>query len=367
MIPAVPAAPAGSPADASPTSGEAASAFGALFAQAEEPGKAAAVSGKGLPVKEDDAAAAVQEPLTEDSALVVDPALFLVALPPPAAVLPTPPVGGAAATGQTCVPLIAPGQPTTSPPAIPPDLPVGSELAVPSDLSARLQAREQGVRSMSIDGADPQPGTVLTQPNPADPVNKTVAPPRTDTPVQESLVAVIATPAPRPQAGMPRLVTGRALRERAIDPSAAVPAAPSPGAAPAPAAAAPDIAQPVWPVAMAARIEALRDAADAVDTSIRILPDALGPVDVSVRREGEVTHVHLAAEQAQTARLLAEARPQLANLAEERGLKLATTTTGSGGGQADAQPRRPAPPLPAAPLAAPRRASAADPTHHRIA
>jgi flagellar hook-length control protein FliK len=96
-----------------------------------------------------------------------------------------------------------------------------------------------------------------------------------------------------------------------------------------------------WPGAMIAQIERLRDAADAVDTSIRVVPDALGSIDVSVRREGDTVHVQFAAEQAATRQLLHDAQPKLAELAEARGLRLGgsgvDTPAGSGsGGSANA-------------------------------
>lgn len=91
-----------------------------------------------------------------------------------------------------------------------------------------------------------------------------------------------------------------------------------------------DTARPTWPTAMVDHIERLRDAADAVSTSIRLLPDALGAIDVSVRKDGEVTHVQLAAEQPQARALLAEAQPKLAEIAEQRGVRLGQTEIGGG-------------------------------------
>lgn len=185
---------------------------------------------------------------------------------------------------------------------------------------------------------------------------------------EPQIAALALTPATRAEAApLPRVTTGRSLRERATETTgptlAPVPAAPL---AFAPVAAQPlDVGTQAWPAAMMARIEALREAADAVDTSIRILPDALGAIDVSVRREGEVTHVHLAAEQAQTARLLADAQPKLAELADARGLKLQTSAGGTGSGQPDAR-GQPQPQQPVAPPSAPRHVPA-DTPDHRIA
>ena len=89
-----------------------------------------------------------------------------------------------------------------------------------------------------------------------------------------------------------------------------------------------DIARATWPAKMIERIEMMRDALDAADTSIRLVPDKLGTIDVSLRREGDGVAVQFNAQQAETRQLLAEAQPKLAELAEARGLKL---STGSGG------------------------------------
>ncbi|WP_260597338.1 flagellar hook-length control protein FliK [Sphingomonas endolithica] len=80
---------------------------------------------------------------------------------------------------------------------------------------------------------------------------------------------------------------------------------------------------------MIERIEILRDDADARNTRIRLVPDALGAVDVSLRRDGERVHVHFAAENPASARLLHEAQPRLAELADARGIKLGDATVGA--------------------------------------
>ncbi|MFC3578883.1 flagellar hook-length control protein FliK [Sphingomonas hylomeconis] len=115
-------------------------------------------------------------------------------------------------------------------------------------------------------------------------------------------------------------------------------------------------------------IEVLRDNADAGDTRIRLVPDALGAVDVSVRKDGERVHVHFSAENAASARLLSEAQPRLADLAEARGVKLGQTSVDSQAGNARQQPQQQtaAPPFAAAPVAA-LRAAAAPPPDNRIA
>jgi flagellar hook-length control protein FliK len=95
-----------------------------------------------------------------------------------------------------------------------------------------------------------------------------------------------------------------------------------------------DMGRQDWPQKMIDRIEALRDDANANDTSIRLKPDALGRIDISLRThaDGAVT-VRFAAEQPTTRALLADAAPQLNAAAEARGIRLTGTSvdlTGSG-------------------------------------
>lgn len=91
------------------------------------------------------------------------------------------------------------------------------------------------------------------------------------------------------------------------------------------------------------RIEALRDSPNSRETSIRLSPDALGTVDVSIRQEGDRVHVRFAAENAQARTLLTEAQSRLTEIAEARGIKLGQTTVDNGaagqGQRQDAAPR----------------------------
>ena len=114
-----------------------------------------------------------------------------------------------------------------------------------------------------------------------------------------------------------------------------------------------------WPHAMIARIEQLRDAADATDTRIRLVPDALGAVDVSIKRDGDTLHVRFAAEQAATRTLIQDAQPRLAAVAEERGLALGGSSVDAGDTGASAQQQRQSIPAPRI-APAPRRASTDD-------
>lgn len=125
-----------------------------------------------------------------------------------------------------------------------------------------------------------------------------------------------------------------------------------------------------WPRHLIDRIEALRDAADANDTRIRLVPAALGKIDVALRQQGDTLHVHFSADVAATRTLLAEAQPRLAELAQERGLRLGQTGVdgGANGGQTQDQRRaQPAPPVPLTPARAAPADDADTITDRRIA
>ncbi len=95
-----------------------------------------------------------------------------------------------------------------------------------------------------------------------------------------------------------------------------------------------DMARETWPTKMIERIEALRDLADANDTSIRLVPDKLGAIDVSLKQDGDTVQVQLNAHQPETRQLLADAQPKLTEMAEAKGLRLSTQTgDGSASGQ----------------------------------
>lgn len=84
------------------------------------------------------------------------------------------------------------------------------------------------------------------------------------------------------------------------------------------------------------RIETLRDAANATDTRIRLIPDALGPVEISVRKDGDAVQVRFSAQQEATRQLIADATPRLTELAEARGVRIDRTSVEAGpnhGGQ----------------------------------
>ena len=213
------------------------------------------------------------------------------------------------------------------------------------------------------------------QPAPA----ATPAPPvSADQPVPAVPIVQGAPPAPAPVIRPAAQAFGAALHravvaERRPAPTTGEPAplflAPVPMAAPAAAPTPPlDMTQPRWPDAMITRIEQIRDVQNAADTRIRLHPDALGHVDVAVRREGEAVHVHFAAAEPATRTLLAEAQPRLQELAEAKGLKLAQSQVDSGAGN-NGERRQPAAQQPATPSrpASARDAATAHPTDTRLA
>ena len=86
-----------------------------------------------------------------------------------------------------------------------------------------------------------------------------------------------------------------------------------------------DMRQSGWPTHMVDHIEALRDAANANDTRIRLVPDALGAIAIAVRTVGDAIHVRFAAEDPVTRTMIEDAQPRLAEIAQERGLKIGQT------------------------------------------
>ncbi len=204
-------------------------------------------------------------------------------------------------------------------------------------------------------------------------VNATTSPVSVAPPIVLPIAAQADPVATAPIVSGPALqVFGAAIQAAArrdkLDATTADPASSIAGIAPAPAptsiaavgdaAAQPqlDMGHPRWPHAMVDHIEQLRDAANAADTRIRLIPDALGTIDVSVKRDGDTVHVHFAAEQAATRTLIQDAQPRLAAIAEERGLRLGQTAVDAGAtGSNPQQPRQP--PRDATTSPTPRRAT----------
>lgn len=127
-----------------------------------------------------------------------------------------------------------------------------------------------------------------------------------------------------------------------------------------------DMSRESWTGAMVDRITALRDAAELADTRIRLSPDNLGNVDVSIRRDGDRIHVHFAAENAVTRQMLTDAAPRLSELADARGVKLGQTSVDAGTGGEQGASRHHESRTPDRPVAA-SRAAVVTGTDDRIA
>ncbi|RYD50925.1 MAG: flagellar hook-length control protein FliK [Sphingomonadales bacterium] len=93
-----------------------------------------------------------------------------------------------------------------------------------------------------------------------------------------------------------------------------------------------DMRRQEWTGKMVEMIEAMREVAPAKETRISLMPDALGKVDISVRQEGDRVHVHFAAETQAARQILTDAQPRLAELAEQRGIRLGQTSVDSQAG-----------------------------------
>ena len=257
------------------------------------------------------------------------------------------------------------GAPTTTSPKrmdVPSPLPRDAEMA-PAPVAAHLPAGIARSSAAPLTGADAtaiKPIVVPAQVATAAPSNTAIRD-RSPTPEQSSatreagVTAASVPPAAIAPAILPALQAfGAALHRAAVAErkpairveDTAIMSAPVTGLAattlaqPAPV----DTTRPHWPETMIARIDDLRDAANApgsaADTRIRLHPDALGAVDVALRRESDEVHVHFTAAEPATARLLADAQPRLTELAEARGLRL-TQAGVDGNGQGDR--RQPAP------------------------
>lgn len=190
-------------------------------------------------------------------------------------------------------------------------------------------------------------------------VEPTEAEPDIQARTRPTLLSTLAQPAIQPQQTVDpaaimaaAVATGRPIRDEwrpaailaepvsgvtgptgiATGPSSAAP--PTAASAPAPAVAVPlDTARAEWIESMIDRIDDLRGQAGVRSTQIRLLPDALGQVDVSIRQEGDQVHVNFTVDTAAARTLIADATPRLAELADARGLKLggAGVETGAGG------------------------------------
>lgn len=293
------------------------------------------------------ARAADQHPL-----LIIRPVLTATPVPvliQPGAVDPAPPV---------LPPIVASSNPAPTTPIVPPLPEVG--VPVPA-----LRAFAAAIAATAAPSVRPVRGdeTLSVRTSVASPPAIPVS--RTDAPITQTFVVTepreVPSPAnaSSPKQGEVAVQSVRPARLSRDDDALVTPLAAfaqTDGAArPVDAIARPlppvDMRREDWTRALIDRIDAVREVANARDTRITLVPDALGKIDVALRQEGGTLHVAFTADAPATQLLLIEAQPRLAELAEARGLKLGDTAisanpdgdrAASGFGQ-PADQRRPAP------------------------
>jgi hypothetical protein len=111
--------------------------------------------------------------------------------------------------------------------------------------------------------------------------------------------------------------------------AAAAPAPAAPASIPAPSSPV-DLGRSEWMQAMIDRIGDIVQADGRREAQIKLLPSALGAVEVIIVQRDEQMHVTLTSENAQARQLLSDAAPRLQELAEARGLRFAQADIGGG-------------------------------------
>lgn len=141
-----------------------------------------------------------------------------------------------------------------------------------------------------------------------------------------------------------------------------------------------DMRHQEWTSKMIDRIETLQGAGPARETRLSLMPEALGKVDIAIRQDDSGSiHVQFNTDTQSARQLIADAQPKLAEIAQERGIRLGSTSvesnaTGTGAGNANPQmnqgQRQDAAPnrhQPAAPPSARREAQTSTQDDERIA
>lgn len=139
-----------------------------------------------------------------------------------------------------------------------------------------------------------------------------------------------------------------------------------------------------WTAKMIDRIEALQGASPVRETKLSLMPEGLGKVDIAIRQDDAGSlHVEFSTDTQAARQLIADAQPKLAEIAQERGIRLGSTSvesnaSGTNGGTAgsgansqmnqgqrhDAQPQRN---QPSAPPSARRQAQTSTNEDERVA
>jgi flagellar hook-length control protein FliK len=134
-----------------------------------------------------------------------------------------------------------------------------------------------------------------------------------------------------------------------------------------------------WTAKMIDKIEALQGGGPVRETRLSLMPEGLGKIDISIRQDDAGVHVQFNTDTQAARQLIADAQPKLAEIAQERGIRLGSTSvesnaTGTGAGTAnpqmnqgqrnDAQPQRN---QPSAPPSARREAQSSTNSDERVA
>ena len=297
---------------------------------AEHKGQQDAASGKPLPVKDDKADPALAWLLASASIVLPKPVALAIPVIPATAVATAPvPLDATlvaqAAIGAASAPPTLPQAPTP----IPVPIPV-ADGAVADDVKAATQniqpvppseALTTPLTKITLEPvAAPTPALAPTAPSPA--LFALALAAQSDT----KRDATSAAPS-----GAPSTAT-------LLQPADATAMIAKPGGAQGQAL---DMGRQDWPQKMIDHIEALRDGANANDTSIRLKPEALGRIDIALRTHADgAISVRFTAEQSATRSLIADATPQLSAAAESRGIRLSGTSVDlAGSGMGGERPR----------------------------
>lgn len=187
----------------------------------------------------------------------------------------------------------------------------------------------------------PAPPTQTQTPAPAPaPAQQAIVPAST---LSQTQIQASPTPAPPPPPASPRVqgpardvfaaAVERSRRDEGVGaPLAMIPASPAP-VVPPPAAQPLETAPAPRAAEMIAHVARLMDEAAMTtgEARVRLAPDALGPVELAVRTDGDRVHVRLQADASEARQQLRDAAPRLAEAAEARGLRLGETTIGGSG------------------------------------
>lgn len=275
----------------------------------------------------------VEDEINEETEVPAPETAVAAPLPPAArpapATIPVPPVPALVTEAERPAPP-APGQPTDRP-----------EPALRQPLAHFVPAQIPAAAPAAAANAAPSPATPVP-PAPAPQPAVTAQPPHNFTlppEIAREIAQLVRPPATGTDTDAPELLPA----DSESRPAPSVQATPQP-AAPLhrdfavvhrPAI---DTSRAEWMQAMIERIAEMPQADGRREAQIRLLPDALGAIEVKIVERQERLHVTLNADSAQARQLLTDAAPRLHELAEARGLRLGQT--GIGGGES--QDRRPA-------------------------